>query len=60
MPVPKKKRSRRKGRSRRAHQKLDVAQYIECPNCKKAMASHCVCEFCGHYKGKEIIRSEML
>lgn len=57
MAVPKKRRSLRKRRQRKAQQKLTAPQYISCPQCKAAMAPHRVCESCGYYKGKEIIRT---
>ena len=57
MAVPKKKRSLRKRRQRRAQQKLDAPTFVACPNCKSAVAPHHVCPSCGHYKGKEVVRS---
>ncbi|HBQ20962.1 MAG: 50S ribosomal protein L32 [Deltaproteobacteria bacterium GWA2_38_16] len=57
MAVPKKRRSIRKRRQRRAQQNLVAPQYVACPNCKNAVEPHHVCLNCGHYKGKEIIRT---
>ncbi|MBI3018766.1 MAG: 50S ribosomal protein L32 [Deltaproteobacteria bacterium] len=56
MAVPKKKRSLRKRRQRRAQQNLTAPQVVACPQCKAAMQTHHVCLACGYYKGKEIIR----
>ncbi|OGQ13810.1 MAG: 50S ribosomal protein L32 [Deltaproteobacteria bacterium RIFCSPHIGHO2_02_FULL_40_11] len=60
MAVPKKKQTRMKRGHRRAHQKLVAPQTIQCPNCKGATMPHRVCPACGHYKGKEIVRSDEL
>ena len=57
MAVPKKRKSLMKRRHRRAQQSLSRAQYNMCLNCKSALQPHTVCSKCGHYKGKEIIRS---
>lgn len=57
MAVPKKRRSLMKRRNRKAQDRLDIPGLATCPNCKSAIASHRVCEKCGHYKGKEIVRS---
>lgn len=57
MAVPKKRRSLMKRRQRRAQQSLECPNYTSCPNCKAAMASHHVCQSCGYYKGKEIVRA---
>ncbi len=59
MAVPKKRRSLRKRRQRRAQQKLVAPMPVSCPNCKSAMAAHHICPSCGHYSGKEIIRVEV-
>jgi len=57
MAVPKKRRSLSKRRHRKAQYKLSPPTYVSCPNCKSAMEPHRVCVNCGHYKGKEIVRS---
>ena len=55
MPVPKKRTSRSKNRSRRAHHALKASGSSVCPNCGSVKFPHSVCDSCGHYKGKQVI-----
>ncbi|MFA6322549.1 MAG: 50S ribosomal protein L32 [Candidatus Buchananbacteria bacterium] len=56
MPVPPKRRSQSKGKRGRAHFALKKANLIKCPKCKKPAMPHRVCQVCGTYQGKEIIK----
>jgi len=56
MSVPGKRLSKSKCRRRRSHQALVKTKLIKCPKCKKPTLPHRVCQFCGSYKGKEIIK----
>ncbi len=60
MAVPKKKTSVSRKGLRRAgqHHKLYRKDPVGCPNCGESVLPHCVCPACGHYKGKEIIKSK--
>ena len=58
MSVPKKKLTRRKTRSRRAHHALKKVQLITCSKCKKPIRPHVACSFCGYYKGRIVIDVE--
>lgn len=55
MPVPKKRTSKSKNRSRRAHHALTVPGMSICSNCGASKYPHAVCESCGHHKGKQVI-----
>jgi len=55
MPVPKKRTSKSKNRTRRAHHALKAAGLSFCANCNSAKFPHSVCEACGHYRGKQVI-----
>ncbi len=55
MPVPKKRTSKSKNRTRRAHHALKAVGMSICPNCNTAKFPHSVCEACGHYRGKQVI-----
>lgn len=55
MAVPKKKRSIRRRRNRRAKQGLQRPNYVSCPHCGEPVFPHRVCLSCGYYKGKEVI-----
>ena len=54
--VPKHRISKSSRRERRGHLKLEKLTLAICDNCKKKIEPHTVCQFCGHYKGEEIIK----
>lgn len=54
MAVPKKKISKSKRNSRRAHDALSGAAYEECPNCGELKRPHHVCAACGRYNDREV------
>jgi large subunit ribosomal protein L32 len=43
---------------RRSHDALTATQYQECPNCGELRQPHNVCQSCGHYKGREILKDK--
>jgi large subunit ribosomal protein L32 len=55
MAVPKKKTSKSRRDTRRAHDALASMAYEECPNCGELKRPHHVCPSCGHYKGREVV-----
>lgn len=58
MALPKVKQSKsRKGR-RRSHLALAMIQIQPCPNCKKPRRPHSICPNCGHYAGREVIKTD--
>ena len=58
MAVPKRKTSPSKRNMRRSHDALKATQHQECPNCGELRLPHNVCQSCGHYKGREILKTE--
>jgi large subunit ribosomal protein L32 len=58
MAVPKKKTSKSRRDTRRAHDALTAPGVSICPQCKEPKQSHRVCPSCGTYKGKEIVSTE--
>jgi len=58
MAVPKKKTSKSRRDTRRAHDALVAPGISVCPQCKEPKQSHRVCPSCGTYKGREIISTE--
>lgn len=56
MAVPKKKTSVSRKGMRRAgqHHKLYFHLAQKCPNCQQLTQSHCVCQACGQYKGRQV------
>jgi len=59
MAVPKKKMSKARRDSRRAHNfRLVAPNLIPCPNCKAPTLPHRVCPTCGYYQGRQVINKE--
>lgn len=58
MAVPKKKTSKSRRNMRRAHHALTGASYAECPKCGELKRPHHVCGSCGHYDGREVVKTE--
>lgn len=54
MAVPKKKMSKSKTRTRRAHGALQAPNTGDCPQCGAPKLPHRVCPECGHYRGRRI------
>jgi large subunit ribosomal protein L32 len=58
MPVPKKKLSKAKTRTRRSHDALTAPNLSPCPKCGEPKLSHRVCGSCGHYRGRQVFQVE--
>jgi len=58
MAVPKKKTSKSKRDTRRAHDALTAPGSSICPQCKQPKQPHRVCGSCGTYKGREIVAAD--
>jgi large subunit ribosomal protein L32 len=55
MPNPKRRHSKERTRTRRAHDFLTPQSLSTCPQCHEAKLPHRVCPKCGFYKGREVI-----
>lgn len=55
MAVPKRKTSRQKTRSRRAHHALGKPSLLPCKNCGSFITSHRICPACGWYKDRVVL-----
>jgi large subunit ribosomal protein L32 len=58
MPNPKRRHSKARRDSRRAHDHLKLPGLSLCPHCQASKQPHRVCPHCGHYKGKPVIAVE--
>jgi large subunit ribosomal protein L32 len=58
MAVPKKKKSKAKKGSRRAHDHISLPNVSNCPQCHEPVLPHHICPGCGTYKGRSILKSE--
>ncbi|MFC1751891.1 50S ribosomal protein L32 [Thermoproteota archaeon] len=59
MPVPKKRRSKAKKRTKKACWKIETPNLRPCPACGALTLSHQVCSECGTYKGKQVISKKV-
>ncbi len=55
MPNPKRRHSKRRTSTRRAHDALTIPQFADCPNCHEKIRAHRACPKCGKYKGREVV-----
>jgi large subunit ribosomal protein L32 len=55
MPNPKRRHSKRRTSTRRAHDHLAKPPQSECPNCHSPKTPHRACPSCGFYKGRAVI-----
>jgi large subunit ribosomal protein L32 len=58
MAVPKKRTSKAKKRSRRAHDAVKLPNVTLCPQCHEPVLPHHVCMECGTYKGRTVLKTE--
>ena len=58
MPNPKRRHSKARRDSRRAHDHLTAPGKSECPNCHEPRLPHRVCPHCGYYKGRPVYAVE--
>jgi len=54
MALPKKKKSKSKRDTRRAHDHIKMPDVSTCPQCHEPLLSHHVCRQCGTYRGRTI------
>ncbi len=55
MPVPKKRRSISKRRTKHAVWKIEPKTTVKCKNCGEMFLPHTVCPACGYYNGKKVM-----
>ncbi len=58
MPVPKRKRSRARKKSRFANKGISVKAITLCKNCQEPLMPHAACNKCGHYKGVKVLETK--
>ncbi len=57
MPVPKKRHSNiRQGKRRFSNYRLKAGSLSRCPQCGSPMVPHRVCETCGSYQGRQVVK----
>ncbi len=58
MANPKRRHSKRRTATRRAHDHLTAQSLSECPNCHERKMPHRACPKCGYYKDREVLEVE--
>lgn len=58
MAVPKRKKSKSKRNTRRAHHKITAPNLTPCSHCGEARLPHHACPSCGTYKGRKVVEIE--
>jgi large subunit ribosomal protein L32 len=58
MAVPKRRTSKAKRDSRRAHDSLGMPARSKCPQCGEPKPPHRVCGNCGTYRGREVVQTD--
>lgn len=58
MPVPKRKKSKSRKGMRRAHIKVTANNSSNCPRCKTPKLPHHVCQSCGFYRERDVLKLE--
>ncbi len=58
MPNPKRRHSKRRTSTRRAHDSLTRAIGSDCSNCGASKLPHRACPSCGFYKGRAVLEVE--
>ncbi|MFA6588325.1 MAG: 50S ribosomal protein L32 [Patescibacteria group bacterium] len=56
MGLPAKRRTKQSKRERAAHFALKAISLSACPKCKHKVQPHRVCQNCGYYKGRDILK----
>jgi large subunit ribosomal protein L32 len=59
MPNPKRRHSKERTRTRRAHHHASVPTLALCSNCGAPHLYHRVCPQCGTYRGKQVYEVEV-
>lgn len=55
-PLPKRRHSTRRGGKRKAAIKLEIFNFGKCKNCGANTLPHKVCNKCGYYDGRQVIK----
>lgn len=60
MAVPQRKISKSRKNMKRSHDAMSTPSLGRCPRCGQAAKPHCVCNNCGHYRGRQVVDKEGL
>ncbi len=55
MAVPKQRKTKSRRDQRRMHYYTPAPSLVKCRKCGKPKQPHTVCQYCGYYRGREVI-----
>ncbi len=58
MALPKTRYSHARQGERRAHLAIKLPRLVECSQCRQLRLPHTICQNCGYYDGREVIKTE--
>jgi large subunit ribosomal protein L32 len=58
MGLPKIRLSKGRRDRRRSHLALNPLTLVPCPQCRKPRRPHHICPSCGHYAGREVVKTD--
>ncbi|HVB98197.1 MAG TPA: 50S ribosomal protein L32 [Candidatus Dormibacteraeota bacterium] len=58
MANPKRRHSKERKNTRRAHDHLTASAHSRCPNCHEMKLPHHACSHCGYYRGRQVVRAK--
>lgn len=58
MANPKRRTSRARKNARRTHWKLEIPHLGVCPQCHEPKLPHRICDHCGFYDGRAVLKVE--
>jgi len=53
--VPKQRKTKSRRNQRRSHLSLSKKNLVKCSHCSRMILPHRMCQFCGYFKGRQII-----
>ncbi len=59
MPVPKRKTSKMRLRTRKASFRWHASHLVECAQCGSKKRQHTVCPSCGYYRERQVVTIEV-
>jgi large subunit ribosomal protein L32 len=57
MAVPRNRHSNARKNAKKAHSALQLKQVMACKNCATPHLPHVACPACGHYRGRQVVKS---
>jgi large subunit ribosomal protein L32 len=59
MGLPAKRRTKQSKRERASHFAISQVSLVACSHCKRMIRPHRVCQYCGYYQGREVVKMKL-